>query len=159
MPTIVARNLLVSGYNSASKPEILARLGIKSVVTVCEKVPDLPHGIPHHVYKIPDCTTLAEEVIASIISTIKECRDVGRTLVHCAAGHSRSVGFVSAAIALDKNMTWDDAYDIVERRRSVAAVHPVTAACLRSYVNGLQESRLAMIEIDGESIDDAYYPR
>ena len=104
--------------------ELLLALGITAVVDLrAERTADAgffeAHGIAFRQYRVPDVTVPAPEVLTDAVAWIDEQLADGRTvLVHCAKGRGRSATVVAAYLMRERDMTFDEANDLLQSKRA-----------------------------------------
>lgn len=139
----VTPDIAISSYETACDPEVLKIEGIRTVVSIgsFQAHPRDP-GIVHEGFPfIEDATTdISEADSISILRAIRHGVARGRTLVHCAAGVSRSPGFVTLYLAMARGISWAEAKEIVHRGRSKECIHPLTEMRLRQFLNKWRSS-------------------
>ena len=139
----ITPDIAISSYETACDPEALRIEGIRTVISIGSfqahpRDPSIVHeGFPF----IEDATTNISEVDAiSVLKAIRHGVTRGKTLVHCAAGISRSPGFVTLHLAMTRGIPWDEARGIVHRGRAPERIHPLTEARLKQLLTKWRSS-------------------
>lgn len=112
--------LFISGYAPVTK-EKLTKLGITLIVDATN-VPNRPlDGIDTIKIAVDDCeSALLKPFFDDICDKIKENKEKnGKTLVHCAAGISRSATLCIVYFIKHENLTLKQAYSKVYEKRSI----------------------------------------
>eukprot|EP01130_Rhizamoeba_saxonica_P016839 TRINITY_DN785_c0_g2_i3.p2 TRINITY_DN785_c0_g2~~TRINITY_DN785_c0_g2_i3.p2 ORF type:complete len:110 (-),score=20.08 TRINITY_DN785_c0_g2_i3:637-966(-) len=96
--------------------------------------PALIEGTKYHRITITDRNSQSvSEFFEEATNFIKGALDSGKILVHCNRGISRSTTMVIAFLIRFKNMTYDDAIDLVLKSREIANPNPGFVIQLREY--------------------------
>ena len=133
----ITDTIAITSYEAASDRDILDLEGVKYVISIGELSP--PQSVigrkPIHFRYIEDCTSdIDGGDISDCVDAILSHSKAAKTLVHCAAGVSRSPGFVTLALCLDKGWDWDQSLAYVVERRDVAKVHPLVQSRLKEWL-------------------------
>lgn len=146
MPNWVTPRIAISGHQSARQVNVLAELGIRTVITLGEEVPRLI-GTPYRHIAFPAIidgpSELDDQTVGDVLTAINSATAVGPVLVHCVSGRSRSCGFVAAFLAdrsthlhteAESEMAWQAALDTVRGGRPQMAVHDWIADYLLGWL-------------------------
>lgn len=124
----VADNLWISDITDV-REESMGSRGIKKVITVCQDSVEDNVGCKYSYYCMSDGVydgyggdnsfelyqKAADDLYQSVHGGTK-------TLIHCHMGQSRSVSVAAGALGRLKNISFEEAFDIIESRRPQA--HP-----------------------------------
>ena len=122
---IIPNFLYLSSYNAAKNKELLIQNKITHVINCaadfCENVYSkelkyLAFYLKDHVMENIECV-FYESI--EFIENVKKSN--GRVLVHCIQGMSRSVSIVIAYLIYKEKMTYDKAFDFVQKRREISS--------------------------------------
>jgi len=133
----VTHSIAITCYEVACHRDILDIEGVEYIVSIGTLSPDesLTGRPTTWVRDIEDATPdvdLGE--ITRAVDAIRELSHRGRTLVHCAAGVSRSPGLVTIALCLDNGWDWDQAKTQVQYTRRATNIHPLTETRLKEWL-------------------------
>lgn len=116
-------SLWLGDFSSAQDYLNLRTKGIKTVLTVASGLNiQYPSSaeISHKVYPIYDSENAnITRLFPETYNDIQEGLKRGSVLVHCAAGVSRSASIVIGYIMKSKNLSLEEAFDFVKKRRGV----------------------------------------
>ncbi|KAM3128311.1 hypothetical protein pb186bvf_019608 [Paramecium bursaria] len=152
-------SLYVGGYQAAQNQEFLNQQGIKTVITAAQGLPlKLPQNIKHHVLPIsdmehfnisqyfPHAYTLIDQGLqqGGVLGTHQQ--NYG-SLVHCAAGVSRSVTLVIAYLMKKNNLSFNKALFMVRSSRAQAQPNLGFQKQLEAYEQQLQREQKRLNQI------------
>jgi protein-tyrosine phosphatase len=113
-------------FESAKNKEYLLTLGITHILVAGKLEKCHPHDFVYRTYDIDDLYT--ENIMKYFedgYKFIDECIiKGGRILIHCAAGISRSSTFTLCYLMKKHLLTYDEAYKILKKGRSIAFPNP-----------------------------------
>ena len=124
---IIKDFLYISGYKTASTLSDLQKLQITNIINcsgdLCENLSkDDDFGIKYLTLNIRD--NVSENIECLFFKCINYINDVkekkGRVLIHCYKGISRSVSILIAYLIYINKWTYDEAFDFVQLKRSIA---------------------------------------
>ena len=133
----VTDDIAICSYDTACDPDVLRIEEIKTVISIgtFQAIPDDPRIVHEGFPFIQDATLdISEKEISDVLNAIENGERRGKTLVHCAAGISRSPGFVTLHLALSRGISWEKAKEIVHRGREKERIHPLTEITLKKYL-------------------------
>jgi len=133
----VTPEIAICSYDVASNEEVLDIEGIRTLISIGGMSPSCASSSIKHVEfpLIEDATMdISEHDAKRVVMAMGEGSANGKTLVHCAAGVSRSPGFVTLFLAVSKNISWDESKEIVLRGRPQMKMHPLTESRLRQIL-------------------------
>jgi len=113
----IKENLYIGSYRAAKKLKKLKKEGIKAIVNLMEKKKYDPRLEFVYLYKpLKDRTYIPSEDLHEILTFINDNIKIGKVLVHCNSGISRSGGIIVAILLIENpNWTWDEARKYVRR--------------------------------------------
>ena len=113
----IKENLYIGSYRAAKKLKKLRKEGIKAIVNLMEKKKYDPRPEFTYLYKpLKDRTYIPSEDLHEIMTFINDKIEIGKVLVHCNSGISRSGGIIIARLLIENpNWTWDDARTYVRK--------------------------------------------
>ena len=120
--------------------EALLDLGITAVVDVrAERVADAAffkqHDITHRQYRVPDVTVPGPDVLTDAVPWIAEQLADDRTvLIHCAKGRGRSATVLAAYLMRERGMTFDEANDLLNSKRTLVKLETRHRRVLESWI-------------------------
>ena len=136
----ITPTLAVGPVDQACDSELMKLEGIKQIISIGSLYPTYLYpevGIGH--MKFPDIEDaspyIPDEIINILVKAIVTSSKMHKTFVHCAAGVSRSPGFITLALAKLNNLSWEEAKQIVYTKRKVANIHPVTEYRLKRWLD------------------------
>lgn len=139
----VATGLFVGTVEDAGSPSRLGRHDVTTIVSLTHRGPDAGFPSDVTVVEVPmtdgprNEATKLERAVDELASRL----DAGETvLVHCSAGASRSPAVAATALALERGIGLDTAFDQVTDRRSEADPHD---ALVRQAARVYTDSRSA----------------
>eukprot|EP01017_Pseudomicrothorax_dubius_P011821 TRINITY_DN14528_c0_g1_i2.p1 TRINITY_DN14528_c0_g1~~TRINITY_DN14528_c0_g1_i2.p1 ORF type:complete len:171 (-),score=35.14 TRINITY_DN14528_c0_g1_i2:16-471(-) len=114
-------NLYLGSYAHATDYDFLEEKKITGVLSALHYCMDLYKGkIAHKIINLDDNKSEnITTILPDAIKFVEEGLKTGNVLVHCAAGISRSSSIVIAFLIVSKNMSYDDAFQFVQERRSM----------------------------------------
>lgn len=136
---------LFLGQLPQQDPRMYVEAGIRAIVSILDDPRELPNRIrttiPMHIFlALPDradvpypCETAAKSIDAALA--------YGPTLVHCAAGVSRSASAVIAYLMMFQGMDYVTAYQYVKSKRPVIHPNPGFSHCLQLFEQLLQNGK------------------
>ena len=134
----VTDTIAVTSYARASSREVLDVENVEYVISIGSLSPDR-NLIGRDVVRAPNIEDATMDIgdgdILECVEAIIKHSKMGKTLVHCAAGVSRSPGFVMLALCLDRKWDWSHAKAYVVERRPVSDVHPVLEIRLTKWLD------------------------
>ena len=133
----ITDTIAITCYEVACHRDILDIEGVKHIVSIGSLHPpkSLTGRESTWFQDIEDATTnISFRDITRCVDAIRSLSHRGKTLVHCAAGVSRSPGFVSLALCLDNGWDWDQSKLYVMERRKVAKIHPKLEGRLKEWL-------------------------
>ena len=147
-------DLIVGAYPlDQDDVEVLARMGIRRVMNVCEDQEYPPGdreqvaralvgaGIAESRLPLTDYGGLPAGDIEAAVRAVDSWLDDGqRAYVHCRAGWQRSAAIAAGVVAARTGMDVDDALDYVRRRKPSADPLPHQRADLRRWWEGRSEA-------------------
>lgn len=121
IPASILDNFLYLGSQDCVEPATVRNFKITHILSVGIPMPEGVGGGLKSLY-VP-CLDLPETSMSEIWSTCNAFIETaknndGRVLVHCNAGVSRSASVVVGYLMMNCGFSFDDAYDLVKRRRS-----------------------------------------
>ena len=137
----VTPTIAICGYDAACDRKVLDIERVEHIISIGELSPSeaVVGRTPVRFRNIKDGTTdVRERDITSCVDAIRTWSRAGRTLVHCAAGVSRSPGFVALALCIDNGWDWEESIRYVTERRKLALVHPLLESRLREWLKGFR---------------------
>jgi len=150
----INKDIAISSYDMAENSDLLKKDGIECVVSIGEFA---PKGIAQNFWHFPDIQdgslNITYSEIDAVLEAIEEAVNVGKTLVHCTAGVSRSPAFVALYLAISQDLTWEEAREVVYEGRECANIHPYVEGCMINWLDDYledQEGRAYDDEIDEE---------
>ncbi len=113
----IKENLYIGSYRAAKKLKKLRKEGIKAIVNLMEKKKYDPRPEFVYLYKqLKDRTYIPSEDLHEIMAFINDNIKIGKVLVHCNSGISRSGGIIVAGLLIENpDWTWDDARKYVRK--------------------------------------------
>jgi hypothetical protein len=140
----ITPEIAISSYDVASSDEVLKIEGIRTVVSIgrLQVVPSDPSVVHEGFPFIEDGVgNNCDQDLIWALKAIHNGVSRGKTLVHCAAGISRSPGLVTLYLAMTRGLLWDTALTIVRKGRPHAYVHILVEEqlkrCLKDFPEGL----------------------
>ena len=147
-------DLIVGAYPlDQDDVEVLARMGIRRVMNVCEDEEYPPGdreqvaralagaGIAESRLPLTDYGGLPAGDLEAAVRAVDSWLDDGqRAYVHCRAGWQRSAAIAAGVVAARTGMDVDDALDYVRRRKPSADPLPHQRADLRRWWEGRREA-------------------
>lgn len=118
----IGNRIFVGGYPAASNERLLRDNNICAVVTCARELsPVLLDGVNYHHIDLRD--RHSEHLVDHLLETIpfidKNIKR-GNVLIHCAMGKSRSVSVAIAYLILRKNLSYQNAFKLIQRARCIA---------------------------------------
>jgi len=144
--SMITPDMWITDFETSTDASQLAQLGITRVLNitpeskpahVCDAYKAL-HIIEHR-YSIQDLPS--SDIISVLQNVLARLQDGDKILVHCHAGVSRSVSVVIGILIHRTNMSYDEAYQLVQSNRSVAKPNVGFEAQLRQWAAKLGEAR------------------
>jgi predicted protein tyrosine phosphatase len=133
----ITESVAITSYARACDKDILGIEGIDGVVSIGKLSPDAEKiGVDVVQFDgIQDATDdISDDDISACVDAIREMSEKGKTLVHCAAGVSRSPGLVALTLCVDRGWDWGEAEAYVRERRGVTDIHPLTQTRLKAWL-------------------------
>lgn len=116
----IVENLYIGDKDEAGKRNRLELNDIVYVVTLCDE--KTPYTTVHH--PINDGVNEQPEFDRAVEIVLEALNQDENVLVHCASGMSRSVTAVATALAERREISLEEALELVAEKRSVANPHP-----------------------------------
>lgn len=129
----ITDSIAICSYEATLHRDILDIEGIKHIVSIGSRSAKHDGITTRHFRSINDDEYIPDGIISNVLSIIDLYSRIGKTIVHCAAGVSRSPGFVITHLCLKNGWEWDDAEAYVDERRP-CFVMPETKKCLQAYI-------------------------
>lgn len=133
----ITDTIAITCYERACDREILDIEGIEYVISIGDLSPSesVCGRRPVQFRNIQDATLdVSYHDITACVDAIRDRSHRGKTLVHCAAGVSRSPGHVALSLCLDNGWDWDQAKTYVMDHRSVVRIHPLLEQRLKGWL-------------------------
>lgn len=113
----IKENLYIGSYRAAKKLKKLRKERIKAIVNLMEKKKYDPRPEFAYLFKpLKDRTYIPSEDLHEIMTFINDNIKIGKVLVHCNSGISRSGGIIVARLLIENpDWTWDDARKYVRK--------------------------------------------
>jgi hypothetical protein len=151
----INKDIAISSYDVAEESDLLEKEEIDCIVSIGEFA---PKGVTQEFWLFPNIEdgslNISFNEIEEVVGAIEEAVRIGKTLVHCTAGVSRSPAFVTLYLAISQDLDWEEAKEIVYEGRECANIHPYIELCLIDWLeNYLSEQEEGMYddEIDEET--------
>lgn len=133
----ITDQIAIGPYVLAADPDILDIERIQNIVSIGQLSPNYDDREVVQVEVEDGTSQVAKEDIIRVVDAINRLSSKGKTLVHCAAGVSRSPAFVAVHLALLHKWDWEMAIAFVKSKREQANVHPALESRLKDYLAGI----------------------
>jgi len=139
----ITPEIAISSYDMASSDEVLRIEGIRTVVSIggLQAHPGDP-SIVHEGFPFVEdgVGNNSDQDLIWALKAIHNGVSRGKTLIHCAAGISRSPGLVTLYLAMTRGLLWDTALTIVRKGRPQTNIHILVEEqlkrCLADFPEG-----------------------
>ena len=124
----------VGSCTSAKDKSILDDLEIKTVVNVHQHYDRKLDTVNQFHFTLSDNEDNDWKIIMQILDIINEQRKLGKILVHCCAGMSRSPFIAISYLSVKEGVDVDEAKQIVAEKQPFLSVHPGLMKLLRKNI-------------------------
>ncbi len=132
MITKVLDRLLLSDYADAVEESLVAN-GVKTVLSVShECIPKYRVDVRHVILPLEDGKGIPKEYYDIAIKLIRDRIKVGKVLVHCCSGVSRSPVIVLAYL-MSCGFSYDEAFSFLSSKKPIINPHPELIRSLATY--------------------------
>jgi protein-tyrosine phosphatase len=116
----------IGTISDASKLSVENPLGIEEVINVCGEDYEHNPAIHYTMVNLQDGHEIPENIFWQVVNYGVECLLSGkRTIIHCHAGRSRSVGLAAAILTRISKMNFEAALGFIKRKRPIAFPHHI----------------------------------
>lgn len=134
-PTQILRNFWIGNVGDAAKLSVTNELGIEAVINCCGDNYIQAPGVEYLTCALEDGQEVPEDKFWMILNKGVELYQADKTtLIHCAAGMSRSVGMSIAIFHAAKILEFEAAMTFIKRRRPIARPHHLILLSARKYL-------------------------
>jgi len=135
-PSEITPILFIGNYMNGAEIALANPRDFRAVLNVSTEKPyQKAPGIAYMEVPFDDGHEISEKALTACIDFLMFQYETGkRTLVHCAAGISRSAAVAAAFMDFSDQMPFDAALNHIKRRRPIAQPHPAIITSLRKFL-------------------------
>ncbi len=123
--------LYVGSCTSGSDQSVLEELEVKTVVNVHQHYDPKINAVNQFHFTLIDGEDNDWKTIMDILEIVHEQRNIGKILVHCCAGMSRSPFIAVSYLVIKEGLDVDQALEVVAKKQPFISVHPGLMKLLR----------------------------
>ena len=133
--TKVSKKLFLGSLDDADQLAVCNPQKIKTVVVLCADKPENPSERIRYVHiPVLDARPTARPVFESVLSAIGDAVEVGRVLVCCGAGMSRSASLLAAYLHRTEFRGFDDAIAHLKLLRPAVSTSNVLVGSIKEHL-------------------------
>lgn len=135
-PSMITPIIYIGNYMNGAELALANPLDIRAVLNVSQEAPYPKRpNVNYLEVPFPDGKEIPDKAFKACMDFLMFQYETGtKTLVHCAAGASRSVGTVAAFLHLSNQLQLDAALNHIKKRRPVALPHPDILTSVRKML-------------------------
>ena len=141
-PSYIIDNIYIGSLNDVENEDLIKEYNFKYIINMCM---ECNYYLPNNVIylKIPWIDNVNQNLHYDILKIIFDIIDNAvskneNILIHCFAGKSRSVSVVMAYLIIRRDLSYDDAYDLLTSKRNIDINMSFLGQLITIYKNNIK---------------------
>lgn len=128
-------HIYIGNAEDAKDVNLLRHYSIGVIVNLTEIPGPFYDGVKHFQLNQPDNYPVAQHTFEDFFEFLSLLDEHRPTLIHCAAGVSRTAVFTTALLVRHYGMSWEEAIGLIKQKRPCCNPSPVLVESLRGYLD------------------------